>query len=506
MSHIARHLRPRSRVAAAVSGLGVVLMVGATTLAATVGPASATDNGDSNGNSNDKQTICHRTDANKNQYIVNTPNKNGDVDGHASQHQGPIWNPTLKDQHIEWGDIIPPFDYNDHGEPAHFPGLNWTAYGQAIFAADCTVPEPKLAVTIVKVNDANGDGTFTDSEAAAGPAQNVPFKVTITNPSTYLPVTVVSLTDLVGVTPVVFTCAPPLVGTVLAPLSSTTCSFTVPAYSPAAGGLLTNVATVVVAQAASEAGPADATNTATANDSSIVTTPAVTATEKPSPTPTATTASPTPTATATTASPTPTASQSETPETAPDLAVVKTGPATANPGDTLTYTLSVTNTGNATALAATLTDPLPTGVNLTSVSGLGWDCTALPAVSCSATTPILAGATSLVTVVGTLDAEYAADTVVNTAVVGPTDETPGDNTSTVTTTIENPFTGGSGGGVVQEPLTPTTSGGGGGSGLPFTGAPIGMMMQLGQLLVVLGGILAVGGRRRRPDTSDALTV
>jgi LPXTG-motif cell wall-anchored protein len=94
----------------------------------------------SKGNSNGKQTICHATNSNTNPYVVITPNKNGDLDGHAKQHTGPIWNPTLKDQHISWGDIIPPFDYNDHGTPAHFNGLNWTATGQAWFANGCKAP------------------------------------------------------------------------------------------------------------------------------------------------------------------------------------------------------------------------------------------------------------------------------------------------------------------------------------------------------------------------------
>jgi hypothetical protein len=93
----------------------------------------------SRGNSNDKQTICHATNSNTNPYVVITPNKNGDVHGHA-KHTGPIWNASLKDQHIAWGDIIPPFDYNDHGTAAHYPGQNWTAEGQAVFNNGCELP------------------------------------------------------------------------------------------------------------------------------------------------------------------------------------------------------------------------------------------------------------------------------------------------------------------------------------------------------------------------------
>ena len=93
----------------------------------------------SNGNANGTQTICHATNSNTNPYVLITPNKNGDVDGHA-KHTGPVWNSSLKAQHISWGDIIPPFDYNNHGTPAHFPGLNWTAAGQAIFDNGCKIP------------------------------------------------------------------------------------------------------------------------------------------------------------------------------------------------------------------------------------------------------------------------------------------------------------------------------------------------------------------------------
>jgi hypothetical protein len=91
-----------------------------------------------------KVTICHRTDAVKNPYVVITVDSSA-ADGqppakgdHALEHVGPIASSEavaqmLKDQHIEWGDIIPPHD--------NFGGLNWTAEGQAIFKNDCKAPE-----------------------------------------------------------------------------------------------------------------------------------------------------------------------------------------------------------------------------------------------------------------------------------------------------------------------------------------------------------------------------
>jgi hypothetical protein len=90
----------------------------------------------------DKVTICHRTNANTNPYVINQPDANGDVSGHAG-HTGPVWNPTLKAQHIKWGDIIPPFTFNG----GSFPGLNWTPEGQAIYQNDCkplTPPEQEF--------------------------------------------------------------------------------------------------------------------------------------------------------------------------------------------------------------------------------------------------------------------------------------------------------------------------------------------------------------------------
>ncbi len=101
----------------------------------------------------DKVTICHRTNANANPYVEITPDVAGVLDGHAD-HTGPVWDPTLKAQHIKWGDIIPPFDYQDGQSVAHFDGLNWPD-GEAILENGCVPTEPpvqefgSLAVTKV---------------------------------------------------------------------------------------------------------------------------------------------------------------------------------------------------------------------------------------------------------------------------------------------------------------------------------------------------------------------
>jgi uncharacterized repeat protein (TIGR01451 family) len=59
----------------------------------------------------------------------------------------------------------------------------------------------------------------------------------------------------------------------------------------------------------------------------------------------------------------------------PDLSCAKTGPDTAKPGDIVTYDITVSNFGSAAAKNVTLSDPIPAGLSLVSVSGL---CTQLP--------------------------------------------------------------------------------------------------------------------------------
>lgn len=102
-------------------------------------PAAANHTGE-------KYTICHRTNSDQNPYVVITPDEAA-VDGdapakgdHYLEHQGPVWNPTLKDQKIEWGDIIPPV-------PGHHAGLNWTAEGQAIYNNGCAPAPPGTTTT-----------------------------------------------------------------------------------------------------------------------------------------------------------------------------------------------------------------------------------------------------------------------------------------------------------------------------------------------------------------------
>lgn len=92
----------------------------------------------------DKVTICHRTDAVNNPYVEITVDSNA-VDGvagnsgnqadHFGEHKGPIATNEavardLKEDHVEWGDIIPPV-------PPHHNGQNFNSVGQAILENDC---------------------------------------------------------------------------------------------------------------------------------------------------------------------------------------------------------------------------------------------------------------------------------------------------------------------------------------------------------------------------------
>lgn len=88
-----------------------------------------------------KVTICHRTNSDTHPYVVETVDiaSSGHLKGgHDTQHEGPIWDPTLKAQKLEWGDIIPPYTYGDFV----YAGQNWSAEGEAMLRNDCAPSEP----------------------------------------------------------------------------------------------------------------------------------------------------------------------------------------------------------------------------------------------------------------------------------------------------------------------------------------------------------------------------
>lgn len=127
-----------------------------------------------------KVEICHATASYQNPYVVNEPAADGDVSGHAD-HVGPIFYVDIP-KHTEWGDIIPPFYYDDGGEePAFFPGLNWDDEGQAIYENDCVIPTPTPTLVITPVG-CMLHGGLGSLEFTIGPLQeNVEYLVEVWN-------------------------------------------------------------------------------------------------------------------------------------------------------------------------------------------------------------------------------------------------------------------------------------------------------------------------------------
>ncbi len=98
--------------------------------------------------------------------------------------------------------------------------------------------------------------------------------------------------------------------------------------------------------------------------------------------------------------------------TSADLSIVKTGPASATPGENVVYTIAVTNSGSSDAAAVAIADPTPAG--LTFVSNAGACTTAYP---CSLGI-VPAGTTQTITTTYALPASYSTpDPIVNTATV-----------------------------------------------------------------------------------------
>jgi LPXTG-motif cell wall-anchored protein len=117
---------------------------------------------------NDHQiTICHATSSQSNPYTSPSPAK---------------WQITAPNGHgWDTSDIIPPFDGGSKGNKSWdaFPGLNWDAEGQAIYAQGCNaLAAPAGSVTLDKVTAGDGQpaGTtgFDFTVSCSNQAVNVP--------------------------------------------------------------------------------------------------------------------------------------------------------------------------------------------------------------------------------------------------------------------------------------------------------------------------------------------
>jgi hypothetical protein len=126
-----------------------------------------------------------------------------------------------------------------------------------------------ITVDVVKDNDADEDGTFSDSEEASEEGQDVTFQVVITNTSD-VAVMIMSLKDAFGETVISPACLTAegknVDGMWLDPDESVTCTFTVQDYAPPAGGSLVDTVTVTVC-------PKGVSDRYSDSDTSEVTTP-----------------------------------------------------------------------------------------------------------------------------------------------------------------------------------------------------------------------------------------
>ncbi|MGZ6793521.1 MAG: hypothetical protein ACXVFV_11250 [Mycobacteriales bacterium] len=162
----------------ACGGAAAFLLALATGQAVLAGPALAAGSGGPNGDTNDKVTICHGTNSDTNPYVVETVDKNSSQGGNGSvmgssqndhsNHTGPVWSLGMKADHDVWGDIIPPFSYNDNGTTKQYAGLNATSAGLAILANGCNVVAATPTATATPTETATPTPTPTETSGGGG--------------------------------------------------------------------------------------------------------------------------------------------------------------------------------------------------------------------------------------------------------------------------------------------------------------------------------------------------
>jgi hypothetical protein len=130
----------------------------------------------------------------------------------------------------------------------YYPGKNDPL---TVHLDECPAPAETLEVDIVKTNDANDDGEFSNEETAPEPGADVDFRITITNSSdSTVDGTITELTDTwndqeLDLLDHELSCDGDI-NDALAPGESITCDFTVADYAPDAGESLDNTVEVTL--------------------------------------------------------------------------------------------------------------------------------------------------------------------------------------------------------------------------------------------------------------------
>lgn len=207
------------RIGRVWSTVGAVLVTAAATVGVSIvstGPAvAATSIG-----------ICHASNSDNNPYISESPDFNSIVknNGHGAD-TGPLWNPTLKDDHIKWGDIIPSFTYDDGSGPVNYPGLNYGPEGQQVLANGCSIPAAVAPGTVSVTQSVCSAGVATVPTVAFPNTAGITYSVAPA-PAAGTTVTVTATADAPANKPSYWFQAPAPAGWIYVDLTHTTTSIT----------------------------------------------------------------------------------------------------------------------------------------------------------------------------------------------------------------------------------------------------------------------------------------
>jgi hypothetical protein len=135
-------------------------------LAAIAGPSAAL----ATSGADHMVTICHATNSDGNPYRLESVDiaSTGELRGGHTGHAGPLWNATLKERHIAWGDIVPAYSWGSFA----FDGLNLTPAGQAILDASCAIPGGQLAPEVADAVPATEATPADEPPPSAEPSQS----------------------------------------------------------------------------------------------------------------------------------------------------------------------------------------------------------------------------------------------------------------------------------------------------------------------------------------------